>query len=233
MKAFTARLLARISLITTEALVVGVLLWAAVVVFFYLTRVVFVNKSATFDWWAFSTMDTLRFAYPGLTSVVLVVTFFASMPFLLTVGILAPAGLLWRGYKREAWELLWAVAGGAILNQLLKIHYERLRPDTALLPQAGLSFPSGHAMIGMTLYGCVAWLLWRHGHHPAWAAALLLWTVLIGLSRVYLHVHYATDVVAGFAAGLVWLILLRFALHLWEQIVGVTIKDEVEVTEGE
>ena len=108
-----------------------------------------------------------------------------------------------------------AVAGASLLNQLLKTHFQRARPATALLPQLGLSFPSGHAMIGMALYGCLAWLLWRHGRHPAWAALLVLWAVLIGLTRIYLQVHYATDVLAGFAAGLLWLILLRTALRLY------------------
>jgi undecaprenyl-diphosphatase len=70
-------------------------------------------------------------------------------------------------------------------------------------------------MIGVALYGCAAWLLWRHGRHPVWSLLLVVWAAIIGLSRIYLHVHYATDVVAGFAAGIVWLILLRTALRLW------------------
>jgi undecaprenyl-diphosphatase len=70
-------------------------------------------------------------------------------------------------------------------------------------------------MLGVIFYGCLAWLLWQHGRHPAWAAFLMFWALLIGLTRVYLHVHYPTDVLAGFAAGLLWLILLRTALRLW------------------
>ncbi|SHL48384.1 phosphatase PAP2 family protein [Hymenobacter psychrotolerans] len=215
MKKLTARLLALLSLLTLEALVIGSVFLASLLLFFYLTRVVFVAHSLTFDNWAIAQANALRAAWPALTSVVHFVTFFASLPFLAPAGVLLPAALRWRGRKREALELLLAVAGSAILNQLLKMHFQRPRPTTALLAQLGLSFPSGHAMIGMALYGCLAWLLWRHGRHPVWGLLLLLWAVLIGLTRVYLQVHYATDVLAGFAAGLLWLILLRTALRLY------------------
>jgi len=214
-RSVTTRLLALFSFLTLEVLVVGAVFVASLLLFFYLTRVVFVAHSAQFDDWGFQQMDALRAAWPGLTAVVGVVTFFASLPFLVVAGTLGPAWLRWRGRKREALEVFLAVAGASLFNQLLKAHYHRLRPSSALVAQAGLSFPSGHSMIGMALYGCMAWLLWRHGRHPAWAVLLLVWAVAIGLTRTYLHVHYPTDVVAGFAAGLLWLILLRTALRLW------------------
>ncbi|QNH61316.1 phosphatase PAP2 family protein [Hymenobacter sediminicola] len=215
MKKLTARLLTLFSFLTVEILLVGGVFLASLGVFFYLTRVVFVAHSLTFDNWAIGHANALRAAWPALTSGVHVVTFFASLPFLVGAGVLVPAGLRWWGHKREALEVFLAVAGATFFNQLLKTHFQRPRPATALLSQLGLSFPSGHAMIGMALYGCLAWLLWRHGRHPAWAVLLLLWAVLIGLTRVYLQVHYATDVLAGFAAGLLWLILLRTALRLF------------------
>ncbi|UOQ55373.1 phosphatase PAP2 family protein [Hymenobacter cellulosivorans] len=197
---------------------VGVLLLvflSSLAAFFYLTRVVFVQHSAGLDQWGFAQMDQLRAAAPGLTPWVVGITFFASAPFLVGTGLLIPGVLAWQKRKREALEVFWAVTGAAILNQIFKTHFHRLRPDTALFPQMGLSFPSGHAMIGMALYGCLAWLLWRHRRHFWLAAALLLWAVLIGFTRIYLHVHYTTDVLAGFVAGLGWLMLLRSGLHLW------------------
>ncbi|SNR72302.1 undecaprenyl-diphosphatase [Hymenobacter mucosus] len=214
-KSFSARLTTLVSFLTVEILLVSGVFVAAALLFFYLTRVVFVQHSVTFDQWAFQQVDRARAAWPALTEVMRVVTFFASLPFLVLAGVGIPLGLRMREKRREAVEVFWAVAGAALCNQLLKTHFHRLRPSSALLPQAGLSFPSGHAMIGLALYGCLAWLLWRHRRHPVWATLLLLWALLIGLSRVYLHVHYATDVLAGFAVGLVWLILLRTALRLW------------------
>lgn len=214
-KSVTDRLLALLSLLTLEVLVVGGTFVVSLLLFFYLTRVVFVAHSAQFDDWGFRQMEQLRAGRLWLDTVANGITFFGSAPFLVAVAILGPGVLRWLGRKREALEVFLAVAGAALFNQLLKTYYHRLRPSSALLYQVGLSFPSGHAMIGMALYGCLAWLLWRHGRHPAWAVLLVAWAVLIGLTRVYLHVHYPTDVVAGFAAGLLWLILLRTALRLW------------------
>ncbi|MCA8829156.1 phosphatase PAP2 family protein [Hymenobacter pini] len=215
MKNLAARLAALFSLLTLEVLVVAGVFVGAALLFFYLTRVVFVEHSVRFDNWAFAGMDTLRAAYPGLTAPVRALTFFASLPWLVAAGVGIPALLRWRGHRREALEVLLAVAGATLLNQLLKTHFHRLRPSSALIFQPGLSFPSGHAMIGLALYGCLAWLLWRHERHPIWAILLLTFAVCIGLTRVYLHVHYVTDVLAGFAGALFWLILLRTALRLF------------------
>ncbi|WP_324671704.1 phosphatase PAP2 family protein [Hymenobacter sp. GOD-10R] len=215
MKRLTERFLALFGLLTAELILAGVVFLGAFVLFFYLTRVVFVEHSATLDNFAFQEMDGIRAAEPNFTAWVKRVTFFASAPFLTVTGIVLPSILFWLKRRREALELFLAVLGSSILNQLLKNHFHRSRPETALFPQPGLSFPSGHAMIGVALYGCAAWLLWRHGRHPIWSGLLLIWAIVVGLSRVYLHVHYATDVLAGFAAGVVWLVLLRGALRLW------------------
>ncbi|OWP63217.1 hypothetical protein CDA63_10190 [Hymenobacter amundsenii] len=213
-KKITARVTAALSLLTLELVIVGSVFLGAAVLFFYLTRVVFVANSVRFDNWAFGQLDAVRTAWPGLTPVVRSLTFFASLPWLVAAGLGIPLLLGWWKHRHEAWEVFWAVAGSSLLNQLLKTYFHRLRPQSALFQQAGLSFPSGHAMIGLALYGCLAWIVWRHRHHPAWAIALLLFAFLIGLTRVYLHVHYATDVLAGFAGALLWLILLRVMFRL-------------------
>jgi membrane-associated phospholipid phosphatase len=115
-------------------------------------------------------------------------------------------------------ELLLAMGGGLALNELLKAWFHRSRPTTALIYQYGLSFPSGHAMMSMAYYGCLAWLAVQHGGRWVWAILLVSWAILIGCSRMYLHVHYPTDVVAGFAGGTAWLVLLRTGIHLfWKE----------------
>lgn len=213
-KKVTSRVVAALSLLTLEAVVVGGVFVASALLFFYLTRVVFVAHSVRFDTWAFGQLDAVRDAWPMLTPVVRALTFFASLPWLVVAGIGGPLLLLRRGHRHEAAEVFGAVAGASLLNQVLKTHFHRLRPDSALIFQPGMSFPSGHAMIGLALYGCLAWILWRHRRHPVWGLLLLLFALLIGLTRVYLHVHYATDVVAGFAGALFWLILLRGVFQL-------------------
>ena len=146
------------------------------------------------------------------------VTFFASLPFLLPASIIAPLLLRRAGYPRAAMELVLTMLGSVLLNQLLKGYFNRPRPANTLLHTWGLSFPSGHAMLGLTFYGCLAWLLARRFGRPGWVVPLLLWSGLIGLTRVYLHAHYATDVLAGFAGGAAWLVAARAGLKLfWKE----------------
>lgn len=202
-------------LLTAEVLVGGGLFLLAFGLFFYLTRVVFAEHSQVFDNWGFAQMDRLRAAHPGLLPWVFRLTYFGSVWFFVPASLLLPFLLHWRGYSRYAVELLLAMAGGAALNELLKAWFHRDRPTTALIYQYGLSFPSGHAMLGMAFYGCLAWLAVQHGRRWGWASLLVLWALLIGLSRVFLHVHYPTDVVAGFAGGTAWLVLLRTGIQLF------------------
>ena len=218
MNRFTARIVALLGLLTVEVIVGGVVLFGAFALFFYMARVVFVYHSLALDQWAWSIVDGWRQAAPWLIKPVRFVTFFAALPFLLPASLIAPTLLYRAGQRREAWELVLAMAGGIILNQLLKMYFQRPRPADALLQTLGLSFPSGHSMLGVTFYGCLAWLLARHYRQPGWAVPLLLWAGLIGLTRVYLHVHYATDVLAGFAGGAAWLLLLRAGMHFfWKE----------------
>jgi len=205
-------------LLTAEVIVGGVLFLLAFGLFFYLARVVFREHSQVFDDWGFAQMDSLRAAHPWLTPWVFRLTFFGSVMFFVPASLLVPLVLHRRGYGRYAVELLLAMGGGLALNELLKAWFHRDRPTTALIYQYGLSFPSGHAMMSMAYYGCLAWLAVQHGGRWGWAALLVAWAVLIGCSRMYLHVHYPTDVLAGFAGGTAWLVLLRTGIHLfWKE----------------
>jgi membrane-associated phospholipid phosphatase len=103
------------------------------------------------------------------------------------------------------------VAGSALLNWLLKGLFQRPRPHFAhpLVVETSYSFPSGHAMESFVVYGMLAYLavLWLRSWEARMAAVCgaALVVVLIGFSRMYLGVHYFSDVVAGYAAGGVWL----------------------------
>jgi membrane-associated phospholipid phosphatase len=117
--------------------------------------------------------------------------------------------------KRKDWGrlgLLFAtVVGAAVLNLALKYLFLRPRPDLvqAYAHDTGYSFPSGHAMISMAFYGTIAYLLfvalrnWRLRALVCLGLAIVL--VLIGFSRLYLGVHYLTDILGGWAAGGLWL----------------------------
>ncbi|MDO9404365.1 MAG: phosphatase PAP2 family protein [Polaromonas sp.] len=145
-------------------------------------------------------------------------------PIWLGVICLAVGG--WLLWKRQGWLLcgwLLAILGNAVLNRLLKSIFERTRPlhDHGFASADGWSFPSGHTSGSLVVYGMLAYLLVRllPPHWPAWSrlASVLLATALaftIGSSRVFLQVHYASDVVAGFASGTTWLAVCIGTLEL-------------------
>jgi undecaprenyl-diphosphatase len=116
--------------------------------------------------------------------------------------------------------LLAALAGGEALNLLLKELFARPRPFFVdpLLPVTGYSFPSGHAMVALVAYGMLAYFAilalrsWQARAAVVLGTSLLV--LLIGFSRMYLGVHYFSDVLAGFAAGGVWLSALITAMEI-------------------
>ena len=217
MNRLASRLLALAGLLTFEVVLGVGLFVVAFAVFFYLARVVFVEHSMALDKWAMATTDGWQRAQPWLDWPVNFITFFGSLFFLLPASIIAPLLLRRAGYRREAMELVLTMLGSVLLNQLLKLYFNRPRPANTLLHTWGLSFPSGHAMLGLTFYGCLAWLLARHFGRPGWAGPLVVWSVLIGLTRIYLHAHYATDVLAGFAGGAAWLVAARGGLKVFRK----------------
>ena len=101
------------------------------------------------------------------------------------------------------------LAGVELLNVILKLSFHRARPEVAFVHLDTYSFPSGHAMVSTAAYGALAYLAWSR--MPTWRAriALLLGTTsllaLICFSRLYLGVHYLSDVLAGAAGGVFWL----------------------------
>ncbi len=114
-------------------------------------------------------------------------------------------------------------AGGTLLNQLLKFHFLRQRPDlkTAVLDATGYSFPSGHAMSATIILGALAYLAARSirawKSKSAALAALATLALAIGISRLYLGVHWTSDVLAGFAAGLLWVTATTTGYELFRQ----------------
>lgn len=165
-----------------------------------------------------------QFAHPALTPFMRLVTWMGSVP---VAGALAAAVAwgLWRrdGRTREALTLLASVAGAGVLDTVLKEAFARARPPGPWLAgAAGFSFPSGHSMVAFALYGYLAYLTWRGGHGP-WrrlplVAAFLALAVLVGVSRIYLGVHYPSDVLAGFAAGGAWATTCALIGHVGRRV---------------
>ncbi|WP_028547457.1 phosphatase PAP2 family protein [Paenibacillus sp. UNC451MF] len=119
------------------------------------------------------------------------------------------------GHRREVIFFLTILMSSWLLNELLKIMFHRARPTIHRIAEAtGYSFPSGHSMAAFTLYGALSFLIWRH-IPTAWGKGLFLAVSavmigMIGMSRIYLGVHYPSDVIGGyFASGSL------LALFIW------------------
>jgi membrane-associated phospholipid phosphatase len=126
--------------------------------------------------------------------------------------------------KRRRWGklgfLFVCVGGAAALNLLLKFLVARPRPDFAQAygQELGSSFPSGHAMISIAFYGALAFLLFvelkRWRQKVLVISGVFAIAALVGFSRLYLGVHYLSDILAGWAAGALWLALCILAERL-------------------
>jgi undecaprenyl-diphosphatase len=148
---------------------------------------------------------------PLLTGAMQGITMLGAPGFLIPLGLLLAAILIWRRRARAAVALAAAAIGGEILNAILKVVFHRTRPESffGLAQPEHFSFPSGHAMVSTCFYGALAAILAAGSPRNAgyWALGTAA-PLLIGFSRVYLGVHYPTDVLAGYAAGIVWLSFL-------------------------
>ena len=150
-------------------------------------------------------------ATPPLTTFFLIVTAFGSVVAIGLLGVIVAAVLAWRRQWLYLGTWVAAVGGSVVLDRLLKELFARPRPyfEHPLLLETSYSFPSGHAMESFVVYGMLAYFAeltlesWRARTAIVFGAALLV--LLIGFSRMYLGVHYFSDVVAGYAAGGVWL----------------------------
>lgn len=159
-------------------------------------------------------------ATPGWTSFFEKVTWLGNVPVLAVVTVVAGI-VLWRIRRKAELELLLlAVIGTQVLTLGLKLGFARERPffPDPLATESSYSFPSGHSSISLAVYGTLGYIAARHAAGRrrqiaalAGAAALVL---LIGFSRLYLGVHYLSDVIAGFSLALAWVALCVVLLHL-------------------
>ncbi|CAH0351712.1 phosphatase PAP2 family protein [Aquabacterium sp. CECT 9606] len=160
-----------------------------------------------------------RMRSPAWTSFFLAITHLHSVMAITayTAGLSVLLAMM-RNHRHWLLPLWMIVPGGALLNLLMKRAFERPRPvmDDALLTLSTFSFPSGHASSTTLMYGFGALVALTHLGKASSRAVVgmlaLLLIALVGWSRVYLGVHYFTDVLAGVAEGLMWLALCVIAL---------------------
>ncbi len=155
------------------------------------------------------------------TMIMKIITFFGSYRFFLPVGLL----ILFFMVREKNWVgtifLLLALIGSFGVNALMKHYFLRTRPvEYFLIEKGGYSFPSGHAMVSMTFYTIMTYLLTRKKSGNSYNTILWIlnftFIALIGYSRIYLGVHWPTDIIGGYIAG----ILLSYGIVLSENIIN-------------
>ena len=150
---------------------------------------------------------------PALLAFFGTVSHLADTPVLTIACIVGAVALIWRGERQMAAGWVWAIAGNALLNVMLKHWIGRVRPEhvEGYTMAGGLSFPSGHSSGSLVAYGMLAWILLQL--HPGWPCRLraavftlaALVVAAVGYSRIGLQVHYLSDVLGGWLSGSVWL----------------------------
>lgn len=163
-------------------------------------------------------------ASPTLTDIMVFASVWGAPRRLAVLAAVSVVLFLARGWRRGAVLVIVTLAGAGLIDGGLKLLYGRTRPVAFFehYPSpSSFSFPSGHALFATAFFGGLAVLLWKRLAHPAHrvalAAAAAILILLIGFSRIYLGVHYPTDVLGGFTAGTVWVAAValgdRLATH--------------------
>jgi undecaprenyl-diphosphatase len=215
----------KLKLLTTVAAVAAVLLF-----FLWFATEVYQGETLVFD-------NAVRewvhgFASPGMTQVALAATFTGSTTMVVTLGIVALVGFLIIRDRGAAAVLAIIVIGEAVLSIALKDYYVRSRPEPyfGYTTPTSFSFPSGHSFASFCLYLALAWLITRRVASNGvaigiWVAAIMI-VLLVGLSRIYLGVHYPTDVIGGYLAAAMWSSIVLYGYQKYRQIKNAPSKGE-------
>ena len=195
--------------ISLRFLIVAGMFLLALLVFGFIADEMVLENENHLDHVVFQNLATINNS--SITSVMVFITFFGSSYFLLPAYLLLIIYFLF--YKKTR-SLSLDVASVGISSTIilfsLKAIFHRSRPlDPVVQNVNGFSFPSGHSFSSFTFFGLLIYILWNHDINPAlrWILTIFffLFACSIAFSRVYLHVHYASDVIAGLCLCIVWL----------------------------
>ncbi len=151
-----------------------------------------------------------------LSFIILVITYSGSYVVISGLTFLSVVSFYIHKHTARILPLLVSISGSAATVYILKHVFYRARPlAEALYLETSSSFPSGHATMAMALYGFILYTIWKHDKHylkNSFIVSLSALIILVGASRLYLGVHYLSDVLVGYVIGFIW-ILLSTKLH--------------------
>jgi membrane-associated phospholipid phosphatase len=223
---------AGVALLSVEMTAVLAIFMVALIGFVYMVRRVFVLENNAFDQKVFDYLQ--QYVNPTTNKVMTAITFLGKHEFLIPANLVLIAYYLF--IKKHKWYSIKipAVAISSLLLMFILKHlFGRERPLIPLLePAKGLSFPSGHALMSMTFYGLLIYITWHSVKNEKlkWSliSFLFLLIVMIGFSRIYLRVHYTSDVIAGFSMGWLWIVVSLKVLRRIEKQGKKTIEPVIE-----
>jgi len=212
---------AALALLSLEMIIVLSFFIGALFLFVYMIRRVFFLRNNLFDEKVFAYLD--KHVSPENNDLMLFFTFLGKHEFLIPANLILIAYFLF--IKKHRWYSIKVPAialSSLALMFILKNLFDRERPLVPLLEQArGLSFPSGHALMSVTFYGLLIYIVFKGFKNKTlkWTliGLLLLLILTISFSRIYLRVHYASDVIAGFCVGILWLVICVSVLNRLEK----------------
>lgn len=170
--------------------------------------------------------ESLEDRTPTLTTLAVVVTTLGSTVAMAVLAVAVGAWCWWRGRRADAVLAVGAMAGASLVFRLLKMVLDRARPPAAdrLVNETNESLPSGHATMSIVVVGTIVVLAWAGRSALARAAmvvAAAAWVGAVGATRVYLGVHWISDVLAGWAVGAAWLAVCVTVWARWRARVPV------------
>ena len=168
-----------------------------------------------------NTIDTLiynliiKLMFTNMTKIMIVISYLGSATVLISLAL---ASIVILKNKRESKYIAINLVVVFLLNRILKVTFARPRPDILrLVSEDGFSFPSGHSMVSMGFYGFLIYLIFKKVDNKKIKYPLMIilsaLILLIGLSRIYLGVHYFTDVIGGFIIAIMYLVLFIKILY--------------------
>ena len=169
---------------------------------------IFENEQLTLDMVVYR-LVILNLRSEPLTVMMKVITNLSSAYVLIAITL---GTLLFIKNKKVGLCIATNLAMTTLLNQLLKYIVQRPRPEGyRLIAESGYSFPSGHSMISMAFYGLIIYMIWKTMKNKKLrnivCVLITILVILIGISRIYLGVHYASDVIGGFVVSIAYLIV--------------------------
>jgi|SRR5450432_2805158 len=202
--------------ITSRFILALVLFLAVLFVFVAITDEIVLEHETGFD--QHISQAILSLESPFTTRLMEVITFFGSANFLFPAYLVLIIYYLFRKNIKLALDITMIGLGSTAILFLLKEIFQRQRPLNPLIRNVtGFSFPSGHSFSSFTFFGLLIYILWKTGIKKGLkilvAIVLFLVATAIAFSRVYLRVHYPSDVIAGFCLSIIWLMLSLWILH--------------------